>query len=73
MRNRVKEILNARGFLTVQLTTETLHRLFPKCPFQARFFQIWHNECAPMSEAEQEAVREWLELESVYELFKKDE
>ena len=67
MKNRVKEILNARGFKSVQLTDETLEKLFPNYPFQCRFFKIWHNDDQPTAD-ELEAFRQWLGLDTINEL-----
>jgi len=67
MTNRVKEILNARGFKSVQLTDETLEKLFPTYPFQCRFIKIWHND-DQMTDDEMETMKEWLGLDSINEL-----
>jgi len=67
MTNRVKEILYARGFKSVQLTDEMLQRLFPTCPYQYRFLKILHNN-AQLTAEEMEAFKDWLGLDTTDEL-----
>ena len=65
MKNRVKEIMQHRGFKSVQLTDECLSALGVDTPH--RFNKIWHNE-AEMTQSELVAFRNWLALGSVDEL-----
>ena len=65
--NRLKEILNQRGFKSVQLTDDCLLTLFPDNPFHYHFQKIWHNEIQ-MTAEEMEAVKNWLGLQTTDEL-----
>jgi len=65
MKNRVKEILNSRGFKRVQLTEEMLIKMGFDTPH--RFNKIWHNQ-AEMTQTEMVALKNWLNLDTVDEL-----
>ena len=66
MKNRVKQILAERGFKAVQLTDDLLKQLEVDTPH--RFNKIWNND-VEMTQREIIAFKEWLQLESIDELF----
>ena len=70
MKNRVKKILNERGFKRVELTDDTLRKM----GFETvhRFNKIWNNY-AEMTQTEMVGLKNWLNLNSIDELLIPDE
>jgi len=66
MKNRVKKILNSRGYKRIQLSDDLLEKLKVDTPH--RFNKIWKNE-VEMTQGEMIAFKNWLGLETIDELF----